>query len=440
MKRKIIAVLTFIAVLGLSGCDMGNSAQTTFSASEESKAAESIQAVEQRSLIRPVITANEDSLYDLKKKMIRLECIYETIALDDESAKKYPELDKALKTYSEEILAEQKRIIGLAKEDPDLKEGWEFYSFANFYFDVERADSEIFSLQTTKHQFFGGMHPNTFVEGVSFNSKTGKKIELTDIVVSKEALIATVKQYLLDHYGKERFAWDLDDSMKEYLQNPEYDLKWYITPDGLCVCFDPYILSSYYAGRFMAFLPFADYPNLFKGDYKASEEAFIYPIPQETSIDIDRDGILETINIHPELFDYEKQNYTSCMVTYDGISSSSGGLNFRRSEAVAIHTADNKNYVYAFIGDNQGYTNTLVFELKGSHASYIGIIEGAMAMHDPNKPDEAYNKEETIGQRVFYPIVNPESFVLQKRVNNSSEKVTEAEYMVGEDGTPVVKQ
>ncbi len=448
MKLKIIATMALIAMLGLCGCASGSkesgTTQAKVSTGQETAAVSASAAgdMKDKRIIQPIVEAHEDSfVFDSKStKTYKWECVYETISLDESSAKEYPQLDKALKDFSKEILNEQKKEIEKAKTDPDGLDGGYGLTEDHFYLDIIRADSEVFSIQTTHWINLGFPHGNDYVTGATFDSKTGERLEFSDVITSKENLIAIVKKYLLEEYGKESFTWDLDESLNPYLNNTEAELNWYLTQDGLCVSFDPYVLSSYMSGRYWAFLPFADYPELFKRDFKTSEGAFIYPTESRKKIDLDRDGKLESVGIRPDSFDNGKQQYTGIELTYDGTTCYVGNLSFMRAESVAVHTVDNKNYAYVFIGDNQGYTNTLIFELTGNHANYIGTFEGAMAMHNPFSLDKNTEKGEIKNQRVIYPIVNPESFVLQKRVGNSPENVTEAEYMVGEDGIPVVKQ
>lgn len=271
---KIVVAAVLIAILGLCGCTSGSKpepgttqAENSEEKSESSKklqtATDPGQTDADKNLIRTIIMANDESLHDMNNNKYRLKCVYETISLDEESAKKYPELERALKAYSEELLAEQRKIIGQAEKDPNLKEGFDMYYENSFNLEATRADSDILSCRTTLFQYTGGAHPNSYVEGVSFDSKTGKRLQLSDVVTSKEDLIHVVWKCLKDNYSDEAF-WDLEGSMNSYLKDPEYELKWYLSSDGLCVSFDPYILSSYGMGRFDVVVPYAEHPSLFK--------------------------------------------------------------------------------------------------------------------------------------------------------------------------------
>ncbi len=393
--------------------------------------------------IRPIIISNEDSYTFGPKSQYKysdtfsFECVYETVALDEESAKIFPELNNALKSYSEEILKKQKIVTDGVKKNPGEYDSGLGKSIDSFVLRVTRADAGAFSFQTVHSELFSLPHGIESTEGVTFDSKTGKRLSLSDIVVSKEKLVPELKRYLLNRYGKDAFASDIDKELNSFLTNQNNDFKWYLTPDGLCVCFSAGTLSSYFAGVFYAYLPFADYQDLFKGEYKATTSSFVYPIDyKEINIDINRDGKTDTIWAGtPEgSFDNKEQHETSISVRYNGASALVDGLSFRTCESVAIHTLDNKNYVYVFTGDLNGYISTHVFELKNGSVNYCGTSEAVIAMHAPNLTEKKYDNGRYTEQRTLYPFVSPDSFVLQYRDSNS--KTTDKHYRIGNDGKP----
>ena len=111
MKKSFKTVFGMLIICGLlTGCAQtgagGSAASTGAAGSPASSAASSAAASSATASIVPIITNNTDNLYTKNNDYV-LECKYQTIRLDDASAKAYPALQEALKAYSDKELKEQ---------------------------------------------------------------------------------------------------------------------------------------------------------------------------------------------------------------------------------------------------------------------------------------------------------------------------------------------
>ncbi|MBR4754506.1 MAG: hypothetical protein IK054_04895, partial [Lachnospiraceae bacterium] len=151
MRKSLKSILGLFLICGLlTGCTQtgaGGSATSSAAGAAGSSAssdASSAAASSATASIVPIITNNTDNLYTKNNDYV-LECRYQTIRLDDASAKAYPALQEALKAYSDKELKEQKERVESVKNDPDTDKiiknsGTHFYD--NTTIKIYRADRD----------------------------------------------------------------------------------------------------------------------------------------------------------------------------------------------------------------------------------------------------------------------------------------------------------
>ena len=180
----------------------------------------------------------------------------------------YPALNEALSVFSKGVLEAQSEVVEKVKKDPSsrsiLSEGRSLYDDKSI--EIIRADSDALSIESSWMVYYYGPHEYYSFEGASFDSKTGKKLALGDVVKSRDELIPVIKQYLVENYEDDLMLDPNDESdsrhMDERLKETDYSSKWLLTNDGIRIIFNGGEFSSYWVGSLTVDLSFGKYPDL----------------------------------------------------------------------------------------------------------------------------------------------------------------------------------
>ena len=124
------------------------------------------------------------------------------------------------------------------------------------------------SLLELSYSYMGGAHGMYGFTGKTFDTCTGKEMQLTDIFTSPAAMTNAIKQQLLFDYPKASFRENDGASMRDTVDQMAKDdkLLWTMDPRGVTFYFNPYILGSYAEGVFTTTLLYSERPGIFKRD------------------------------------------------------------------------------------------------------------------------------------------------------------------------------
>ncbi len=187
-----------------------------------------------------------------------------------------PNINKALDAYtaneSKNFAASSKKMLSDAKLDHSerAKYGAAFFPAFEDNRDiyVRRADSLVVSLLESGSSYMGGAHGMYGFTGKTFDTYTGKEMQLTDIFASPTAMTDAIKQQLMFDYPKASFQASNGSSMRNMVDQLAKDghLFWTMDPRGVTFYFNPYILGSYAEGVFTTTLLYSERPGIFKHD------------------------------------------------------------------------------------------------------------------------------------------------------------------------------
>ena len=187
-----------------------------------------------------------------------------------------PNINKTLDAYTakaeKQFAASSKKMVSDAKFDHSerAKYGAEFFPAFEDNRDiyVRRADSLVVSLLEFGSSYMGGAHGMYGFTGKTFDTYTGKEMQLTDIFTSPAAMTDAIKQQLMFDYPKASFQGSNGASMREMVDQlaKEGHLFWTMDPRGVTFYFNPYILGSYAEGVFTTTLLYSERPDIFKHD------------------------------------------------------------------------------------------------------------------------------------------------------------------------------
>ena len=114
--------------------------------------------------------------------------------------------------------------------------------------DVVRADDQYVSLLTYYYSYTGGVHPNYWYDGITFDSQTGKVLSVTDFMPDPSRLAELLETKLLDTYDREWFLYDDLSAVILSDYSKSNHLSFTTGEEGLTFYFSPYDLGCYAAG------------------------------------------------------------------------------------------------------------------------------------------------------------------------------------------------
>ncbi len=451
MKKKFLLSAILISALCLCGCNtqitFGDNAdqgsQTGQVSESQSDSVENSQdgsqgntagATQQESKYLDVsVGSRHDSDYDQVTLMYGNCCLFE---LD---APQYPALEEAVAQYNTET--EQNWIITMndlkswAREDYNaaMAEGYEFYgpyvSEDTMY--ITRADDRALSAVSENYWYSGGAHGMNGYSAVNFDTQTGKKLEVEDVISNTAALPNALAVEMLEQYPhltttvQDMWSVSLEDYLASYLTPEEVDditpeFTWTLGYEGVTFYFGAYEIGSYADGNQVVVLTYNEYPELFNKEYftGVTQDYAVRILPfwygEEGFTDINGDGVMDMITIDGD-YAAEFEMYSSLNVTVNG--------NTYRHEAYYYELtsylvkANGNTYVYAERLGDSDFRTVSVFKITESSVEYVGDVDGGIT--DFN---------------------NSADFGFEKRFDLLSTYYGQCRCYVGEDGMPVKKE
>ena len=126
-----------------------------------------------------------------------------------------------------------------------------------------RQDDTVISFQEQSSTYTGGAHGNNIVAGVTFDAKTGQRIQLADLMESEEDGKAEVDQILLEKAQEMQEKSMQEDGYgiffeeyETYIPDVLTEDSWYMTEDGMTIVSNEYLLAPYAAGATYFDLPY----------------------------------------------------------------------------------------------------------------------------------------------------------------------------------------
>ena len=376
----------------------------------------------------------------------------EKLKLGESTIKEFPELAKSVTEYNDQLetmyaeqksdleaavtaeLDEQAELDGAEYEGEDgTGEVLDDESFFTPYeyktsLLVKRADTSVLSVLEVCSGYMGGPHPNVWYDAENFDVKTGKRLNLSDVLTDTASLKKIVSEKLTERYPNTEF-FDLEGSLHAFLdENGEYRdrVAWILGSQGVTFYFSPYELASYADGTLTATIYYNDEPSLFKEAYTQTPDSYTVAItPYETmEYDLDGDGKGEDISVFLQEGDYE---YIEALSVSVGERATEVEAYCYSVDSYLVHTP-NGNYLYADTVSDNDYHTIYCLELNKNGVKSIGEMNSGFAAEDDETGDPDYF--------ICAVFTSPESFVLNTKIDVLSTYFGQITYHVGEDGLP----
>ena len=344
---------------------------------------------------------------------------YNLITLSEEDAAKYPKLSEALARMNlSRVESFQENFTRLSEDAGYYREqmGPEqcsimFPLFDKDYFSVARADERVLSLRSDYSGYGGGAHGYYAAGGYNLDTATGKILTWEDVFTDVNRIPEIVDGLIEDKYDTEYFFVDVEQYLRESLQQEEMTISWLIDYTGVTIYFNPYEIASYADGLITAKISFAEYPDLFNPYYTEVPTAYavgeIQDSFSERYWDVDGDGRDETIRA------YVTASCDEEGAPYDAITI---GVNDHEQtfdiygyvfDYYLIHNQDGRSYLYVESMMENDYTSVHLYELKVGEVSLSDEYGGSLSSVVDN---DGANYREWI-------LTDPSCFTMDVRTN-----------------------
>ena len=360
-----------------------------------------------------------------------VEAMQEFFQLDDESAKYYPNLAKALANYKNENESTIETTMGSLMEnftDVVVNGGVGVDLEDRTTRSVLRADQSYFSFMEQNESYYGGAHGGYMITGMTFDVKTGARVTLSDVIKDAGKLKEIVAKQLDEVYG-DIFYDDVYQMIDSY--DPD-SFTWSMDPYGITLYFNQYELAPYVEGAQMVDLTYEDYPDLLDGSYFELQEQYVLELyaDEECAVDVNNDGVKEKITVKRSVDEYDY--YTTNILLNDRRIKSD--IEDYSADCYLVKCTD-AAYLYLFHRMENDYSVLEVFDLTTGTLVTWGDGNSNLFM-----PATYVSREE--GGRYYYetncPVfLNPEVFYLSSRLDTLSTYSGTKKYHVGEFGLPV---
>jgi len=346
-------------------------------------------------------------------------------------AQDYPALADSLEKFNNEVKASAESVqqnleetAAIMIDQNESPEGFSPMMSAMIKPNIKRADSAVVSIYVSGYEETGGVHPMPFGYTVSYDSLSGKELELEEVVNDVSVLPEIISLIVADKIEEDMLFVDMEEYTAEGISSSE--ISWYMDNSGITFVFMPYEIAPYSAGTITATLLFAQYPELFNERYMTVPDSYVIPVENFGEVLFDNDGNgdgekLLVYGMAGEYYDIDR-----LYIEFNGNSYEEEISSFEVNSYI-VHNEDGKNYLYVETVAENDYRKIYMYDLSSGNIVPLGILEGT-SFGVINKDGYEY-----ISGMTF----NPKNFCLGNRVDLLSTYTAGKMYHINEKGIPV---
>lgn len=460
MKKKTIAAagLAVIMALTAAGCHQTSkedTAQTTVKENRDEKdtSKEQIEKEEtEKKVLHPYIHTDSVSGYvNSADGSVQINYSLKTgeLVLSDEEATAYPELNQALTLEYDTLKKSTQEDLNNLKESAEemveyMQGDDNMQLIAEYAPYVLRADENVVSYEQFYDDYYGGTHGYHSYAGFTFDTKTGKKLDLYDVITGEESVKAGIIQELKNKYASEDGLVENNtpeedaDAFFEYVDSKDQSgaVAWSLGADRLNIYYNPYNIGSWALGIVSVSLPFEKYPDAVKEEYKmgTSDYAVKIGIYADYSADIYNDGSFSNVSVYPDgTDDYANSALRIQIQDENGQVTSRvfDDMYYFTMEAYYVKTG-NRHFLHVFTHSENDWTADNVYEITNGQIRDLGYVEGTPALiryeYNYNEDSLFTNSEDVAAYN------DPGALYLEKTMNAFSTYSGSRHYHVGSSG------
>lgn len=460
MKKKRIAAAGLAVIMALTavGCHQTSkedTAQTTVKENRDEKdtSKEQIEKEEtEKKVLHPYIHTDSVSGYvNSADGSVQINYSLKTggLVLSDEEAAAYPELNQALTLEYDTLKKNTQEDLNNLKESAEemveyMQGDDNMQLIAEYAPYVLRADENVVSYEQFYDDYYGGTHGYHSYAGFTFDTKTGKKLDLYDVITGEESVKAGIIQELKNKYASEDGLVENNtpeedaDAFFEYVDSKDQSgaVAWSLGADRLNIYYNPYNIGSWALGIVSVSLPFEKYPDAVKEEYKmgTSDYAVKIGIYADYSADIYNDGSFSDVSVYPDgTDDYANSALRIQIQDENGQVTSRvfDDMYYFTMEAYYVKTG-NRHFLHVFTHSENDWTADNVYEITNGQIRDLGYVEGTPALI---RYEYNYNEDSLFTNSKDVAAYNdPGALYLEKIMNAFSTYSGSRHYHVGSSG------
>ncbi|MDO4961318.1 MAG: hypothetical protein Q4E57_05625 [Eubacteriales bacterium] len=355
---------------------------------------------------------------------------------DEAKAGNIGNAEAALLQYNQYIdQVSQKSVAQLKEYHDDASAGNSAYMSDDIVATIMRADTSVISIYSYEYFFAGGVHPSNIICCRNYDTKTGKLIELDDIVKDKDKLYALIDTKLKEKYPDEygNLFKNPAEYLKETKAGEDYLWQYSVGYEGLGIFINEEELGPHAMGSMFVNIAYSEAPELFNSDYTEVPEAYVMPLSSrygslDADIDADGDGVIENVCVADQRSDTE-EGYCSFMIAVgDAVITVDDGSIYEGTPYLV--RANDQYYVYIIETSDNDYKLLVCVDLKA-----MKILDGRLN-GSIGAAAYYYNENYTSGYTAWNTFTDPGHFILDSRVDVLSTLTGRKTYKVGSDGAP----
>ena len=308
---------------------------------------------------------------------------YSSVTIGMEDAEKYPEMAEKLEQLSgmvkNSMEDEFDNLLSFAKEVyPQNPENFET-CLSTLDTQVRRADSAVVSLLSDSYSDYGNIRDFRGLHGSNFDTKTGKELKLSDVILD----MSKVPEIVENELSSNMWTTDLysETAVADYFENtPEDGISWTLDYNGITFYFEAGAFAEEGAGRSTATIPFAGHPELFAEKYMEVPEAYMVNIPLNSSFfaDLNDDGDWEEFIVSGT---YDE--YGGCYYDFGVYTKIDGSYYYEEYYAYDYHpyyvkTKANGHFLYLFCEEAEEFNkcmSLIVLNLADGEITKVGEMQ-----------------------------------------------------------------
>ena len=417
-KKKVLLWLPVLAMflcIAFAGCtkENGSVSDTDVSAGNRQ---------EETSVLHLMSKKEYDYYWEQSMARTLAALQYPQIKFDDCCEQKYPALVQSLSELNQKEETEMLEMYHTIKADSvNISSDSETYEAKQEVY-VRRSDSSVFSLLYDTYYYGGGLHGYLSIQGENYNTKTGERLKLSDVVTDMNMLFSLVQASLETYYGETAFYEDF--TMESYFKEQYEDLVWVLDYQGITFFFEPYQIAPYSEGTITVTLPYQKYPDLIKKEYQDVPDCYGMELSMNYPFyyDLDGDGQMDELLVYGVLSEYDI--YESYVIQWNGSRYELETYGYSM-DPVLIHASNGKNYLYMQNTSDNDWRIMNIFYFENGSLYNVGSFDmGWHIVVDEN--DEYYS---TI-------LTDPSNFILDTRTDMLSTLSGYKNYQISSNGLP----
>ncbi|MDE6363853.1 MAG: RsiV family protein [Lachnospiraceae bacterium] len=292
--------------------------------------------------------------------------------------KDFDALNAALSAEWGGLAKDYEELLQTAKEHYESEQENEYY-FMNYYNSESvlayRIDNRVASFCSLYNEYQGGAHGIYAFDGATFDVKSGKKLQLEDILSDAEGFyekaVSYITQELEEHYGDELFP--------EYQEVVEADtfgetpVCWYLDNTGIVIQYSLYSVAPYVAGAPSVTLPYDVFADYIKAEYISPCSSIIARVTENEDMSrlLGIDGKVMIASAYDE--DYGETKVT----VLSGDSSETVGTFSRFVSGYAVKRTDGRSFVIFYCDYASDDFVTYVYEVTDGKVQACDKLDGA---------------------------------------------------------------